>query len=494
MCPAERRLILLPCLCALCPQKAAGVKRIVMCSPKIQNPLTLVAANECGVHEIYRVGGAQAVAAMSYGTTCVPKVDIIAGPGNIYVTMAKKEVFGDVKIDMLAGPSEILVIADKDASPALVAADMLSQAEHDKLSRSILVTDNKELAFAVKEELVKQTSLLGRKDIAEYSLKNNGAIIVTKSLRQAVEISDMIAPEHLEIATKNPDELLPFINNAGAVFAGYYTSEPLGDYYAGPSHVLPTGGTAKYFEALNTATFLKRISYIEYDKENIAFAADDIITLAGDRRLCRSRQRHKKKIGRCKMRKAEMTRKTKETDIALEINLDGQGNADIKSGVGFMDHMLTLFAVHGNFDLTLRCDGDIEVDGHHTVEDIGIILGKCIASALGDKRGINRYATAEIPMDEALARVTIDLSGRPFFVYNAQRLSYAFSNDFDFQLVEEFFRAVAVNGGITLHINLLYGSNYHHMAESIFKAFAKALSSAVKMVGDKIPSSKGMLD
>jgi imidazoleglycerol-phosphate dehydratase len=194
------------------------------------------------------------------------------------------------------------------------------------------------------------------------------------------------------------------------------------------------------------------------------------------------------------MRKAEMTRKTKETDIALEINLDGQGNADIKSGVGFMDHMLTLFAVHGNFDLTLRCDGDIEVDGHHTVEDIGIILGKCIASALGDKRGINRYATAEIPMDEALARVTIDLSGRPFFVYNAQCLSYAFSNDFDFQLVEEFFRAVAVNGGITLHINLLYGSNYHHMAESIFKAFAKALSSAVKMVGDKIPSSKGMLD
>jgi histidinol dehydrogenase len=266
-------------MCAL-PAKAAGVKRIVMCSPKIQNPLTLVAANECGVHEIYRVGGAQAVAAMSYGTTCVPKVDIIAGPGNIYVTMAKKEVFGDVKIDMLAGPSEILVIADKDASPALVAADMLSQAEHDKLSRSILVTDNKELAFAVKEELVKQTSLLGRKDIAEYSLKNNGAIIVTKSLRQAVEISDMIAPEHLEIATKNPDELLPFINNAGAVFAGYYTSEPLGDYYAGPSHVLPTGGTAKYFEALNTATFLKRISYIEYDKENIAFAADDIITLA----------------------------------------------------------------------------------------------------------------------------------------------------------------------------------------------------------------------
>lgn len=194
------------------------------------------------------------------------------------------------------------------------------------------------------------------------------------------------------------------------------------------------------------------------------------------------------------MRTSQLKRKTTETDIDLSINLDGNGNAEIESGIGFFDHMLTLFAVHGNFDLKINCKGDIQVDGHHTVEDIGIILGKCINSALGNKKGIKRYASVTIPMDESLATVTIDVSGRPYIIYNAQRLSTAFSNDFDYQLVEEFFRAVAINAGVTLHINLVYGTNYHHMSEAIFKAFARALSEAVNIVSDKIPSSKGVLD
>lgn len=194
------------------------------------------------------------------------------------------------------------------------------------------------------------------------------------------------------------------------------------------------------------------------------------------------------------MRKSETKRKTKETDIQIELNLDGNGNVDIESGMGFFDHMLTLFAVHGDFDLTLRCKGDIEVDFHHSIEDIGILLGKCIAEAIGDKKGIKRYASVTIPMDESLCTTTIDVSGRAYIAYNAQRLSNAFSNDFDYQLVEEFMRAVAINSGITLHINLLYGNNYHHMAESIFKSFARALKEAIKIVGDKIPSSKGVLD
>lgn len=266
-------------MCAL-PAKAAGVKRIIMCSPKIQNPLTLVAANECGVKDIYRVGGAQAIAAMSYGTTCIPKVNIIAGPGNIFVTMAKKEVFGDVKIDMIAGPSEILVIADKKAKPEVVAADILSQAEHDKLSRSILLTDNKELAYAVKKELIKQTNQLNRQEIINKSLSDNGAIIITESLEQAVEISNQIAPEHLELCVEDSNKYLPKIMNAGAVFAGYNSPEPLGDYYAGPSHVLPTSGTAKHFEVLNTETFTKKMSYIRYDQKSLQQSADDIILLA----------------------------------------------------------------------------------------------------------------------------------------------------------------------------------------------------------------------
>lgn len=194
------------------------------------------------------------------------------------------------------------------------------------------------------------------------------------------------------------------------------------------------------------------------------------------------------------MRKAELKRKTKETDIKLALDIDGQGNAEINSGIGFFDHMLTLFAVHGDFDLALDCKGDIDVDGHHSVEDIGILLGKCIASALGDKKGIKRYASITLPMDEALSTVSIDVSGRPYLVYNAQRLSNAFSGDFDYQLVEEFFQAVATNGGLTLHINLVYGTNYHHMTESIFKAFARALNEATVIVSDKIPSSKGVLD
>lgn len=283
-------------MCAL-PAKAAGVKRIIMCSPKIQNPLTLVAANECGVSEIYRVGGAQAIAAMSYGTTCIPKVDIIAGPGNIFVTMAKKQVFGEVKIDMIAGPSEILVIGDKNADAAIVAADLLSQAEHDKLSRSILLTDDKSLAYAVRDELKKQTQMLDRKEIIEESLNNYGAIIITKNLEQAIEISNRIAPEHLELCIKDFNKYIDLITNAGAIFAGYNSPEPLGDYYAGPSHVLPTSGTARHFEVLNTETFTKKISYISYNKQNLKEAADDIVLLAQTEGFYAHANAIKKRIG-----------------------------------------------------------------------------------------------------------------------------------------------------------------------------------------------------
>lgn len=260
--------------------KAAGVEEIILCSPNPRNPLTIVAAAECGVSKILKIGGAQAVAAMAYGTECVPKVDVIAGPGNIYVTLAKKEVFGEVKIDMIAGPSEILIIADKNAKAELIAADLLGQAEHDKLSASILITDSLSLAKEVKEELAKQTEELERKDIITESLANNGALIVVSDLKEACRISNLIAPEHLELMCKDADSLIDLIENAGAIFVGDYSPEPLGDYFAGPSHVLPTSGTARYFEALNTDTFMKKISYIKYEKEDLMKAAKDIYSLA----------------------------------------------------------------------------------------------------------------------------------------------------------------------------------------------------------------------
>ncbi len=266
------------------PAKVAGVKNIIMTTPVQKNgkinPNTLVAANEAGVTEIYKVGGAQAIASLAFGTESVPKVDKICGPGNIFVALAKRTVYGHVNIDSVAGPSEILVIADDTANPVYVAADMLSQAEHDELASAVLVTDSIELAQSVKIELEKQTAVLERKEIIEKSLRDYSAIIVVENLDKACEISNTIAPEHMEVCTLNPFELLPKIQNAGAIFLGNYSPEPLGDYMAGPNHVLPTGGTARFFSPLSIDDFIKKSSIISFSKEALLNLQDDIISFA----------------------------------------------------------------------------------------------------------------------------------------------------------------------------------------------------------------------
>lgn len=266
------------------PAKVAGVKNIIMTTPVQKNgkinPNTLVAANEAGVTEIYKVGGAQAIAALAFGTESVPKVDKICGPGNIFVALAKRTVYGHVNIDSVAGPSEILVIADDTANPVYVAADMLSQAEHDELASAVLVTDSIELAQSVKIELEKQTAVLERKEIIEKSLRDYSAIIVVENLDKACKISNTIAPEHMEVCTLNPFELLPKIQNAGAIFLGNYSPEPLGDYMAGPNHVLPTGGTARFFSPLSIDDFIKKSSIISFSKEALLNLQEDIISFA----------------------------------------------------------------------------------------------------------------------------------------------------------------------------------------------------------------------
>ncbi|MDE5756592.1 MAG: histidinol dehydrogenase [Clostridia bacterium] len=262
------------------PAKAAGVGEIIVCTPNIKNPAILVACKECGIDKIYKVGGAQAVAAMAYGTQSLPRVDLIAGPGNVFVTLAKKQVFGHVAIDMIAGPSEILVIADETADPVLLAGDLLSQAEHDELAASILVTTSENIAKQVDEELARQTALLSRKEIIEKSLSNNGAIILAKDMEEAIAIADKVAPEHLEVCAKDADKIALKLSNAGAIFVGNYSPEPLGDYFAGPSHVLPTSGSARYSSVLSVDTFMKKISYIEYDKDDLMSIGDDVIRLA----------------------------------------------------------------------------------------------------------------------------------------------------------------------------------------------------------------------
>lgn len=266
------------------PAKVAGVEQIIMVTPPGKdgkvNPGTLVAAYEAGADVVYKVGGAQAIAALAFGTETIPKVDKIVGPGNIFVALAKKAVYGYVSIDSIAGPSEILVIADETANPRYVAADLLSQAEHDELASAILVTTSEALADQVSEEVDAFVKKLSRKEILEKSLDNYGYILIAENLNQAVDIANEIASEHLEIVTKNPFEVMTQIKNAGAIFLGEYSSEPLGDYFAGPNHVLPTNGTAKFFSPLSVDDFIKKSSIIYYSRQALEPVKDDIIKFA----------------------------------------------------------------------------------------------------------------------------------------------------------------------------------------------------------------------
>ncbi|MCR5523685.1 MAG: histidinol dehydrogenase [Clostridia bacterium] len=266
------------------PAKIAGCKEVVMVSPpnnegKI-NPAILAAAYVAGIDKVFKVGGAQAIAALAYGTQSIPAVDKIVGPGNAFVAEAKKQVFGKVAIDMIAGPSEILVIADGKSNPSFVAADMLSQAEHDKLASAVLVTDSEEFAAEVSEEIEKQIPLLLRKDITRESIDNNGKIIVTNDLKKAIEVANEIAPEHLELCIDNPFDYLDLIENAGSVFLGRNCPEALGDYFAGPNHTLPTSGTARFSSPLSVDDFVKKTQYTYYTKDALANVAEDIALFA----------------------------------------------------------------------------------------------------------------------------------------------------------------------------------------------------------------------
>lgn len=271
------------------PAKVAGVPHIVMTTPPGKdgkvNPSTLVAAKEAGADEIYKVGGAQAVGALAYGTASIPKVDKIVGPGNIFVALAKKAVYGHVSIDSIAGPSEILVLADETANAHYVAADLLSQAEHDEMASAILITTSTELAQNVEKEIEGYLKVLSRKEIIEKSLENFGYILIAEDMDEAIEAANEIASEHMEIVTKNAFEVMMKVRNAGAIFIGEYSSEPLGDYFAGPNHVLPTNGTAKFFSALSVDDFIKKSSIVYYSRSALQEIHKDIIQFASSEQL-----------------------------------------------------------------------------------------------------------------------------------------------------------------------------------------------------------------
>jgi histidinol dehydrogenase len=265
------------------PAQVAGVEQIIVCTPTPDNEpneLLLAACHLCGVSEVYKVGGASAIAAMAYGTETIPKVDVITGPGNIFVATAKKMVFGDVNIDMIAGPSEIGILADESANPNHLAVDLLSQAEHDEMASSILITPSQKLADEVKVEIENWLLKLSRQEIARKSIEERGAIIVTSDMDEAIDLMNQIAPEHLEVATNNPFELLPFIKHAGAIFLGHNTPEAIGDYIAGPNHTLPTGGTAKFYSPLGVENFMKKTSIISFSARAINEIGEECALIA----------------------------------------------------------------------------------------------------------------------------------------------------------------------------------------------------------------------
>ena len=271
------------------PAKIAGVGEIVMVTPPLKdgtpNKDILVAAALCGVDKIFMCGGAQAVAALAYGTEEIPKVSKIVGPGNIFVATAKKLLYGTVDIDMIAGPSEILIVADDSANPKYLAADLMSQAEHDKMASAILITTSEKIAEKTTAELERQVKLMSREEIIRTSLENYGKIIVTKTMEEACALADSLAPEHLEVVARNPLEYIGKLDNVGSLFLGQYSPEPLGDYYAGPNHVLPTSGTARFFSPLSVDSFIKKSSYIYYTPDALNEAADDVILVAERERL-----------------------------------------------------------------------------------------------------------------------------------------------------------------------------------------------------------------
>ena len=340
------------------------------------------------------------------------------------------------------------------------------------------MTTSKTLGEKVQEEIEGYLKKLSRAEIIEKSLENFGYILEAETLNEALEVVNAIASEHLEIVTANPFEVMTKVRNAGAIFIGEYSSEPLGDYFAGPNHVLPTNGTAKFFSPLNVDDFVKKSSIIYYSKDALKAIHKDIETFAQAEGLTA----HANSIAvrfEVKMaeRKAHVERNTSETKIIVDLNLDGSGKYDIDTGIGFFDHMLNSFAKHGFFDLTCKVDGDLEVDCHHTIEDTGIVLGQAIREAVGDKKGIRRFGNFLLPMDETLVLGAVDLSGRPYCVcdlpFTVERVG-----GFDTEMVQEFFYAISYSAAMNLHLKLMHGSNNHHIMEAAFKAFAKALDEA----------------
>jgi histidinol dehydrogenase len=486
-------------LMQLIPAQVAGCKNIIVCTPPNKSgeisPEILWIAKVYGVKEIYKVGGAQAILAMAYGTTIIPKVNKIFGPGNVYVNAAKKLCSSDVAIDLPAGPSEVMIVSNDIEKASIAAADALSQLEHDPDSRAFIISSNLKILKKIKTSVNEQIQQLSRQSVLKQSIENL-LLIKAKSFKDTLVLINDCAPEHLILLDDDYSKYLVEVNNAGSIFCGALSPESFGDYSSGTNHVLPTNGQAKVHSGLGVKDFGKQISVQTASSEGFENLKNTVITMAQAESLDAHEQAVKIRQSNANQKASSRSyteiRKTNETSIYLNLNIDGTGNYNINTGLKYLDHLLEQFSKHGSFDLYLTCLGDLEIDEHHTIEDIAIALGIAINTSLGDRVGISRYASSEtLVMDEVKSSISIDLSSRRFLKFKCSQLR-DYVGDFPTEMFEHFFVSLINSAAMTCHIDTT-GKNSHHLLEATFKTFARCLKKAVVIESSRSSSTKGLL-
>ena len=486
-------------LMQLIPAQVAGCKNIIVCTPPNKSgeisPEILWIAKVYGVKEIYKVGGAQAILAMAYGTTIVPKVNKIFGPGNVYVNAAKKLCSSDVAIDLPAGPSEVMIVSNDIEKASIAAADALSQLEHDPDSRAFIISSNLKILQKIKTSVNEQMQQLSRQSVLKQSIENL-LLIKAKSFKDTLVLINDCAPEHLILLDEDYSKYLVEVNNAGSIFCGALSPESFGDYSSGTNHVLPTNGQAKVHSGLGVKDFGKQISVQTASSEGFENLKNTVITMAQAESLDAHEQAVKIRQSNANQKASSRSyteiRKTNETSIYLNLNIDGTGNYNINTGLKYLDHLLEQFSKHGSFDLYLTCLGDLEIDEHHTIEDIAIALGTAINISLDDRVGISRYASSEtLVMDEVKSSISVDLSSRRFLKFKCSQLR-DYVGDFPTEMFEHFFVSLINSAAMTCHIDTT-GKNSHHLLEATFKTFARCLKKAVVIESSRSSSTKGLL-
>ena len=483
------------------PAIIAGCNNIVVCTPPNKSgnidPAILWVASLLNIKNIYKVGGSQAIFAMAYGTKSIPKCLKIFGPGNQYVTEAKILVSKDVSIDMPAGPSEVYVVSNDENKLDIIASDLLSQLEHSKDAKAVLISQNKSVIENISHEINIQNNSLTRQEILQSSI-NNIYLVNASSDQQVIDFININAPEHLILLDNDFSKIVPYINNAGSVFCGNYSPESFGDYASGSNHTLPTSGAAKTYSGLSVKDFGKIITFQTATAEGFMNLGPVVKILAEAENLDAHakavdiRESYALQDTYQKPRTSFIKRTTNETSIFINLNIDGTGNYNVDTGLKYFDHMLEQFAKHGSFDITINSIGDLEIDEHHTIEDVAIALGDAFKQALGERKNIERYSSNEsLVMDETISNVSIDMSSRNLLKMKTSKLR-EYVGDFPTEMFEHFFISFVNTLSFTCHIDTK-GTNSHHIIEATFKSFTRALSKALIQNNKNIASTKGML-